>query len=284
MAIEAAEALGQAGDPRFADRNLGKNWVEIPAGEFWMGAQKEDPSKRDYDADAYDDESAVHRVYLDAYRIGKYPVTVSEYQRFVEQDGYQDERHWEAGGFHEYQTPEDWEDQLQYPNRPVVGVSWHEASAYAAWSGARLPTEAEWERAARGTEGRKYPWGNEDPDASLLNYKGNVGRTTPVGVYSRGATPDGILDMAGNVDEWCQDGWQDAYPAGEVSNPQGPDKATIRVFRGGAWSSDAGFCRAACRGWGVPEVRFVYLGFRVAAVPRNESSQATGGQAAEPGA
>jgi len=209
------------GDPRFADRAREANWIEIPAGEFWMGTQKVDASQRNYDPAEWGDESPVHRVYLDAYRIGRYPVTVGEYRHFVEQGGYGDEQYWQAGGFQQWQAPDNWEEQLQYPNRPVVYVSWYEASAYAAWCGVRLPTEAEWERAARGTEGRKYPWGNEDPNPSLLNYQSNIGRATPVGVYPRGATPEGILDMAGNVWEWCQD-WFGDYPAGRVSNPSGP--------------------------------------------------------------
>ena len=102
-----------------------------------------------------------HEVYLDAYRIARYPVTVGQYRQFVDDEGYQDQRWWKAGVSASSPQPDDWEAQLPYPSRPVVNVSWWEAAAFCAWAGCRLPTEAEWERAARGTEGRKYPWGDE---------------------------------------------------------------------------------------------------------------------------
>jgi len=264
VAIEAADALGQAGDPRFLYDHLERNWVEIPAGEFLIGAQKKDPSAPNYDPEAFDRESPIHNVYLDAYQIGRYPVTVGEYRRFAEEGGYQDERHWQSGGFGPLQEPRDWEEQLPHPNRPVVGVSWHEAAAYAASCGCRLPTEAEWERAARGTDARKYPWGSEpEPDALLLNYgESKVGHATPVGVYPGGGTPEGIFDLAGNVWEWCQD-WFGDYPGGEMHNPTGPHKGDRRVVRGGCWSDVAGLCRCAFRDWLRPSRRGVDFGFRL---------------------
>ncbi|HWT79628.1 MAG TPA: SUMF1/EgtB/PvdO family nonheme iron enzyme, partial [Candidatus Methylomirabilis sp.] len=193
--LEAAEALGQAGDPRLE----WDNWVGI--GEF---------------------------------EIGRYPVTVAEYRAFVENDGYEDKRWWTAGGFGERKEPRGWEEQLQHPNRPVVNVNWYEASAYCAWKGVRLPTEEEWKRAAYGTEGREYPWGNEEPDATRANY-GETGprHATPVGLYPAGATPEGVQDMAGNVWEWVDD-WYDK-------------NKTVRVLRGGSWFSDATVLRAAGR-------------------------------------
>jgi formylglycine-generating enzyme required for sulfatase activity len=265
VAIEAAEALGQAGDPRFIDPTLEENWVSIPAGEFRMGAQKDDPSKPNYDSEAYEDERPVHRVGLKAYRIGRYPVTVGEYLRFIEAGGYEDKTFWSSGGFGQWQAPDEWEEQLEHGNRPVVGVSWFEAAAYATWAGSRLPTEAEWERAARGPKGRRYPWGDEEPDTSRMNYdKSKVGHPTPVGVYARGATPDGILDMAGNVWEWCSD-WhdEDYYSEAASDSPQGPSTGEFRVARGGCWYVIARICRSACRSRNTPGHRYGGVGFRV---------------------
>jgi formylglycine-generating enzyme required for sulfatase activity len=261
--IAAAEALGQAGDPRFVEDALDGNWVTIPAGEFLMGAQKNDPSKPNYDPEADSDEAPVHRVSLDAYRIGRYPVTVGEYLRFVEAEGYRNEGLWTQGGFGEWPTPGGWEEQLEHLTRPVVGVSCCEAAAYAAWKGCRLPTEAEWERAARGSEGRRYPWGDDKPDPSRLNDgESGIGCPTPVGVYTRGATPEGIADLAGNVWEWCTD-WFGKYPKTGVKDPKGPSSGSGRVLRGGAWLADPGGCRAACRGGFDPLGRIVNIGFRV---------------------
>lgn len=264
--IAAAEALGQAGDPRI-DPKHPRYWVSIPAGEFLMGSQKTDPSQPNYDNEAYDDELPPHIVSLNGYRIAAYPTTVAEYQRFIEHGGYEERRCWTAGGFGEFQAPKDWAEQTGFPNRPVVGVSWFEAMAYAAWSGCRLPTEAEWERAARGTVGRKFPWGNEPADPSRLNYsESRIGRPTPVGIYPLGATPDGIHDMAGNVWEWCQD----PYAAYGVAPQAAPDpsekKDVVRVVRGGSCYDDSRFARAAYRFVYLPVLRYVNLGFRVVGV------------------
>jgi formylglycine-generating enzyme required for sulfatase activity len=264
--IEAAEALGQAGDPRFADAERAENWVTIPAGEFHMGSQKSDPSKPNHDPDADGSEAPVHRVSLAPYRIGRYPVTVGEYLRFVEAEGYEDKTLWTEGGFGKWQTPEGWEEQLEHPTWPVVGVSWHEASAYAAWMGCRLPTEAEWERAARGPEGRRYPWGNDKPDSSRLNYyESKINCPTPVGVYTRGGTPDGILDMAGNVWEWCSD-WFGEYPKTGVKEPKGPPSGSGRVLRGGSWGFNPWLCRSSFRNSNDPVDRFDLIGFRLVSV------------------
>jgi serine/threonine-protein kinase len=177
--------------------------------------------------------------------MGRYPVTVQEHRQFVEAGGYRDKQFWRAGGFGESTAPGAWDEQLQYPNRPVVNVSWYEAAAYCAWAGVRLPTDEEWERAARGAEGREYPWGNEEPDPNRANYdEGKVGAPTPVGLYPKGATPEGIMDMAGNVWEWTAD-WYDED----------------RSVRGGSWFDLSRGLRAA-RVRGRPVVRCDYVGFR----------------------
>jgi formylglycine-generating enzyme required for sulfatase activity len=247
--IQAADALGRAGDPRFVGAAREKNWIPIPAGEFRMGSQKDDPHAPNYDEQMYDeDEGPVHTVRLDAYEMARYPVTVGEYAHFVDQDGYRQRQWWEAGGFGQWESPDNWEDQLQHPNRPVVYVSWYEAAAYAAWAECRLPTEAQWERAARGTKGRRYPWGKEDPDDLRLNYAGKIGHPTPVGIYPRGNTPEGICDLAGNVWEWCWDTWDEKYyHHSPHENPSGPETGSSRVLRGGDWRHLARYCRSAAR-------------------------------------
>ena len=201
--IAAADALAQAGDPRL-EHNHPDRWVTIPAGKFWMGAQSKKKRQSNYDSDAYDEnEAPVHEVTLDEFQIARFPVTVGEYHEFVESDGYLESQWWTAGGFGSVAQPGRWDEQTEFPSRPVTDVNWFEAMAFAAWRGVRLPTEAEWERAARGVEGRKFPWPKGDPDETRLNNEPRIGHVTPVGLYPTGATPDGIHDLAGNVWEWC---------------------------------------------------------------------------------
>ncbi len=277
LAVEATEAMGMLGDPRFSDP-LGplrdpqhSHWVSIPAGSFLMGSQDEDPSKPNYDSEAYEKESPVHPVELAAYRVARYPVTVCEYAQFEQDGGYRREEFWGAGGFAEVEAPGDWSAQQEHPTRPVINVSWYEASAYAAWATSRLraaghngvirlPAEAEWERAARGTAGRKYPWGDDEPTPRLLNYRFHVRNPTPVGVYSLGATPDGIYDLAGNVWEWCEDSLR-KYPNERATNPDEPRAG--RVLRGGSWGNVPQGCRSAYRNRVTPDYRNYYFGFRV---------------------
>ncbi|MCY2988994.1 MAG: SUMF1/EgtB/PvdO family nonheme iron enzyme [Planctomycetota bacterium] len=264
-AIDAADALGQAGDPRFPHGPTPDLWVKIPAGEFRMGSQKKKKKAANFDAEADDDESPVRTVYLDAYKLGRYPVTVAQYRLFVDNDGYADKRHWAAGGWQQFTEPDGWAEQKQHPNWPVTGVSWFEAQAYCRWAGEdyRLPTEAEWERAARGTDGRRFPWGNDEPTAELLNYASNVTHATPVGIYPRGVSPEGLADLAGNVWEWCED-WFGPYEPRSIRNPTGSDKGERRVVRGGAWSNPSWGCRCSCRLHLDPELRSDDIGFRVA--------------------
>ena len=275
-AIEAAESLGQAGDPRFVKAEADGNWVAIPAGKFLMGAQKQDPKEPNYDNEAYDNESPVRKVTLSEYHIGRYLVTVGEYERFVEAGGYVDETYWKSGGFGEWKEPGEWAKQREYPTRPVLWISWNEAKAYANWASTVLrqvgrdedvclPTEAQWERAARGTEGRRFPWGNTDANPSLLNYADSrISHSTPVGVYPHGSTPDGITDLAGNVWEWCAD-WSgdDYYAKAKSVDPRGPDSGTTRILRGGCWANIDQHCRSANHYRSGPGNRIDFIGFRV---------------------
>jgi len=263
--LEAAEALAQAGDPRLRHPQDNDYWVTIPAGTFLMGAQRRDPAKPNYDSEANGDEFPVHVVELNAFQIGRYPVTVEEYGRFLEDDGYRNQQWWNGGGFGQRTAPRGWEEQTRHPSRPVENVTWYEAAAYCAWAGGRLPTEAEWERAARRTEGRRYPWGNEAPDASRANHHyTRVGHASPVGLFPRGTTPEGVADLAGNLWEWVADWYSDGYYEKSLrENPPGPGTGDHRVARGGSWILPSRYLRSAYRRV-VPVDGRVDVGFRCA--------------------
>ena len=225
------------------------NRVYVPAGAFTMGSP---------DGEGYDDEHPQHTVYLDAFWIDRTEVTNAMYQQCVN-----------AGAC---QANYNYGSDFNAPDQPVVGVNWHDAKAYCEWAGKRLPTEAEWEKAARGTDGRKYPWGNQSPNCSLLNYSAHsgacVGHTTPVGSYPAGASPYGALDMAGNVWEWVSD-WYNAnyYINSPLSNPTGPNSGEMRSLRGGGWRNNSDYVRVPRRGKGFQDVRRDYGGFRCAFTP-----------------
>jgi formylglycine-generating enzyme required for sulfatase activity len=233
--LAAAEALGQAGDPRLKRHE----WVTIPAARnYWMGAQGKDPEGRNFDKEAYGDET-LRKVNLEAFRIGKYPVTVAQYLTFVEE------------GTAPNREPKNWDEQQAHPNWPVVNVTWHQATAYCAWAGGRLPTEEEWERAARGPNCTKYPWGKEDIDPSRANYdESKIGHPTPVGLYPSGASAEGACDMVGNVWEWTSSEWSKG--------------SGTYVWRGGSFVVNRRGARSSYRYFNRPDVQYVNLGFRVA--------------------
>ncbi len=271
--LEAADALGQAGDPRLNE----PDWVKIPAGSFLLGAQKENEAKPNYDEDARKWESPVHEVKLSAFKICRYLVTVGQYRKFVENNGYQTKVYWAAGGWGQFTEPDDWEQQLVYPNRPVLGVSWYEASAYAVWAGVKLPTEAQWERAARGGDKyRTYPWGETPPDGKITNSEhAKLGHPSPVGMFPDDCTEEGVLDMGGNVYEWCRDWYDDTgfyEKSAGVLNPLNDEdgspgafgKKGGRVVRGASWLINSEYYfRCANRFWDHPGYRGYNLGFRV---------------------
>jgi len=175
--------------------------ILIPAGEFLMGS---DPKK---DKKADDDEQPQHTLYLPDYYLAKTPVTNAQYAAFVQATGHEPPEHWKQ------KKPPSGKQE-----HPVVNVRWHDAVAYCQWLTEksirtyRLPTEAEWEKAARGTDGRIYPWGNQWDEKLCNTSEGGKGGTTPVGAYPDGASPYGLLDMAGNVWEWCATQWGKPYP------------------------------------------------------------------------
>ena len=240
--------------------------VYVPAGEFWMGSDKS------ADPQADDDELPQHRVYLDAYWIDQTEVTNAMYARCVADGACTPPA--ETRSF----TRDSYYSSSQFGNYPVLYMDWNQSSAYCAWAGRRLPTEAEWEKAARGTDGRIYPWGDEfscskgnfddetQSDADTVPGGPNCDGypdTAPVGSYPAGASPYGALDMAGNVWEWVAD-WHGAYPSGAVSNPTGPDSGYYRVLRGGSWDVGSDIIRAAYRGGFIPDNRYINFGFRCA--------------------
>jgi formylglycine-generating enzyme required for sulfatase activity len=182
----------------------GSPLVLVPAGIFLMGQAHNDFLAEDH-------EKPMREVYLGAFWIDIYPVTNARFARFLEAGGYEQPTWWSADGW-AWKNRLQWRQPLQWgqpgwdgPDQPVAGVSWYEADAYARWAGRRLPTDAEWEKAARGTDARRYPWGENWPTGDLANFDNRVGRSTPVGLYRDGVSPFGCYDMAGNVNNWTED-------------------------------------------------------------------------------
>lgn len=227
--------------------------VYVSAGLFTMGSEEGDQ-----------DEMPVHIVALDAYWIDQTEVTVAMYTLFA--------------------PGATWSGPLDHP---VTNISWEEATAYCAWAGARLPTEAEWEKAARGTDARLYPWGNQPPAGNLVNFADLSSKnlswadisvddgfveTAPVGSFPDGQSMYGTFDMAGNASEWVSD-WYDEnyYIITPVTNPQGADDGLGRVLRGGSWYTNATSLRTSDRSWYIPEVANKYAGFRCASSSPSDS-------------
>jgi len=221
----------------------------VPAGAFTMGS-----------AMGHADEQPEHQVYVDTFFMDKYHVTVEHYARFLDAT--------------DHEVPPQWSlmNRPQHYNRPVANVDWADAAAYCQWAGKRLPTEAEWEKAARGTDGRTYPWGNRYP----TRYQANWGNETwsnhwvlaAVGTLEEGKSPYGIYDMAGNAWEWVSD-WYDTdyYKASPLQNPTGPLTGGYKVIRGGSWGSNADGLRSAARETHLPSFRGFGTGFRCAKTP-----------------
>lgn len=228
--------------------------VYVPAGSFEMGTEDGDT-----------DEQPVHNVSLDAFWIDRTEVTVTMFREFVKDTDHQTVAEQEGYGI--AFVDGNWDPKLSGANwqrphgskgpdaqgdHPVTQISWRDAEAYCAWAGARLPTEAEWEYAARGPESHRYPWGNPPPSPNLVNYyrlhlDTKLG-TTPVGSYPDGKSWVGALDMAGNVWEWVAD-WYDSdyYAETPEKDPQGPSSGTHKVRRGGSWAADDSYIYSAHR-------------------------------------
>jgi len=197
------------------------------------------------------------RVVIDHdYWIDKYPMTNEKYRVFIEARGYENQRYWSDDGWtwrvaNNITGPAHWKDvKWNKADHPVVGVSYYEAEAYATWAGKRLPTEQEWQKAARGEDGRRYPWGEGFDKTRCNSSESGIGLTTPVTQYPNEVSPYRCYDMAGNVWEWCSS-WYD-------------ESGGLRVVRGGCWNIDRVYMRASARDRGLAFNRDYLLGFRLA--------------------
>ncbi|MBA5861970.1 MAG: SUMF1/EgtB/PvdO family nonheme iron enzyme [Nitrospira sp. CR1.1] len=221
----------------------------VPEGVFRMGANG---------TDALEDEKPQHEVWIDRFEIDRDEVTTGHYAEFLASTKHPAPWQWESV------------DLSQHYDRPVIGVNWFDAAAYCEWRGKRLPTEAEWEKAARGIDGRLFPWGNQSPREESANF-GLGARFSysqvlvPVERYEQGRSPYGLYQMAGNAGEWVAD-WYGAnyYETGSRNNPSGPDVGLFRVVRGGSWSDLPKYLLTYGRFKLPPETRNSYTGFRCA--------------------
>jgi iron(II)-dependent oxidoreductase len=269
-----------------AGRPLPSDEVLVPVGMFAMGT--------DVEPWALDNERPMHAVGTDPFWIETHAVTNGQYQRFIEAGGYDEPRWWSAEGWaHRTQAgltaPQFWERQGDVwwrtrfgwaepvpADEPVQHVCWYEANAYARWAGRRLPTEAEWEKAARWdpSTGRslRYPWGDDEPTPARANLGGAHLQPAAVGAYPEGVSPLGVAGLIGDVWEWTSSGFHPypgfaAFPYQEYSEvfftPEGT-ASDYRVLRGGSWATDASACRATFRNWDYPIRRQIFAGFRTA--------------------
>lgn len=259
-AVSVASTEPTAGT-RMADAH-GIPMVYVPAGKFLMGSPA---------GEGYDNERPQHEQIIRAgFWLDLTPVTNQAYARFVAAGGYQIADYWTPAGWTWVQKekakgPKDYEN-FTAPQQPRVGVSWFEAWAYAQWRGGRLPTEAEWEWAARGSENRVYPWGNTFDASRVIYDKNSGGKTAVVGetVRQSGASWVGALDMSGNVWEWCSS-LKNPYPFdAQDGREDSLDGSNRRALRGGSWDLGQIYARAACRNNSRPNYRFNFIGFRVA--------------------
>lgn len=274
-----------------AKSNLGKDGMElllVPEGEFLMGANEDNSV-------AYNDEMPQRGVYLHTFWIDKTEVTNEMFTKFVNETGYQTDAEKTGAGYTYNRSEENWISSAganwQHPfgtesniegleNHPVVQMTWYDAQAYCEWVGRRLPTEAEWEKAARGTDGRKHPWGNEAVAQNLVNFADynfpakwahesmddGYYLTSPVGSYPEGASPFGALDMVGNTWEWVADWYDDQYYKQDPStrNPTGPTEGSAKGLRGGSYSNAIRWTRTSYRGGRDPSTADMGYGFRCA--------------------
>ena len=230
-----------------------RRMVYIPAGSFVMGGRDEESPPN---------ERPSHTVSLAAYYVHPFPVTNQDYREFVQVTGHRTPIHWQRGTF-----------PTGLGNHPVTNVTWQDAQAYATWSGPRLPTEAEWEKGARGTDERPYPWGGRFVEGERCNSSLMVGTTTPVDEFPDGCSPYGLWDMVGNVYEW----WSDYHKNSPTTNPQGPEGGQERVVRGGCFQETRAGLRSTHRIGAVETYSKESVGFRIAMSADESKSLRPGG-------
>lgn len=259
-------------------KSTGCSWVRpkdlmpmmfIPAGKATIGRN-----------DDSHDSRPMHTVALDAFLIDKHPVTNRMFSHFLNEIGNQEENgtKWydeKAKNARLRWSGNCWLVMRNYSEHPIVSVSWHGAVAYCQWVGGRLPTEAEWEKGARGEDDRIYPWGNQTPSYDYANYQGYQVSTTAVGAFPKGASSYGLLDMAGNVWEWVSDWYEhDYYARSLLINPRGPDTGATKVMRGGSWFNIDRHLKVSYRSYSNPGTRTANLGFRCVVEPEEKHKKA----------
>lgn len=219
--------------------------VHVPSGPFTMGGRDEESPRA---------ERPAHTVFLNDYYIARFPTTNQEYREFVQCTGHRIPIHWQRGTF-----------PTGTGKHPVVNVSWTDAAAFAKWRGARLPTEAEWEKAARGDDERPYPWGPRFTEGERCNGNNQVGMTTPVDEFPEGRSEYGVWDLCGNAYEWCHDFYdEEYYKNSPTTNPKGPEGGQERVVRGGCYMESRAGLRATHREGVVEVTTRDTIGFRIA--------------------
>jgi formylglycine-generating enzyme required for sulfatase activity len=259
--------------------------ILIPAGNFGRGAAPEHLALMFdlcplCDPGTVADQSPSRSIYLDVYWIDKTEVTVAQFTKFINETGYITTAEQKGSGSVFNPTAgwtalpgATWRNSIPVgdtnTNYPVSQVSWHDAVAYCAWAGRRLPTEAEWEKAARGVDGRLFPWGNGEPDGTLLSFNLNAGGAVPVGSFPAGSSPYGVLDMSGNLWEWVADYYDESYYSyAPDRNPLGPSAGDGRTIRGGSWATlrdtELVYATTTFRLWNYPDISSNALGFRCA--------------------
>jgi iron(II)-dependent oxidoreductase len=272
---------------KLVKRKDGSEMTRIPAGEFWMGNDRTAPTRAIEDCqragqksckDDYQHDQPQRRVYLDAFLIDRFEVTNAQFDRFVKSTGYQTDAEREGDSAWVWREKNgkwvwvevqgaNWRnpngpDTKSFANHAAVQISWQDAEAYCKWSGKRLLTEAEWEKAARGTDARQYPWG-EGWSAEKANGAMTIKTTVAIGSYPLGVSPYGVYDLAGNAAEWVAD-WYDGnyYASAPKRNPKGPHRGKYRVIRGGSWLSEPRGLRTFNRARSYHWSRHANFGFR----------------------
>jgi formylglycine-generating enzyme required for sulfatase activity len=243
VALAATWYLMNRGDSTTRTGKDGAPAVLVPAGKFTMGDDEFSPQRQ---------------LYVDAFYMDRFETTVGRYRAFLESTSSD-------------AAPEFW-DEVAGDELPVIGVSWNEADAYCRWAGKRLPTEAEWEKAARGTDARTYPWGDASPTVDLANYQNAApgpyeGALTQVGKYSAGGSPYGVDDLAGNASEWVADWFSESFSRDDTFNPRGPGEGDKKVIRGGGRYDPPQRLSVSSRQHASPETRGEDIGFRCASDP-----------------